>query len=101
MSVSTIIPTIRYEDASKMIDWLCAAFDFSRHLVVEDGWGGIAHAQLTLGKAMIMLGSARDDEFGALQSTACSLPGISQSAYIIVASVCCPQFATAAKNACD
>lgn len=84
MAGTNIIPTLRYEDAPKMIDWLCNAFGFARHLVVEDGAGGIAHAQLTRDKAMIMLGSARDDEFGALQSTARALGGISQSAYIIV-----------------
>lgn len=84
MTAASIIPTLRYEDAPKMINWLCDAFGFGRHLVVEDGEGGIAHAQLTRGNAMIMLGTARDDAFGALQSTARTLGGISQSPYIIV-----------------
>ncbi|WBU64326.1 VOC family protein [Paracoccus aerodenitrificans] len=75
---------MRYDDAPKMIDWLCNALGFARHLVVEDGAGGIAHAQLTRGNSMIMLGSARDDEFGAHQSTARALGGISQSPYIVV-----------------
>jgi len=47
---STIIPCLRYRDAPRMIEWLCQAFGFERHLVVEDGKGGIAHAQLTLGR---------------------------------------------------
>lgn len=81
---TTIIPTIRYDNARAMIDWLCAAFGFSRHLVVEDAQGGIAHAQLSLDEAMIMLGSARDDGFGRMQSTARALGGISQSPYIVV-----------------
>ena len=51
---STIIPCLRYRDAPRMIEWLCKAFGFERHLIVEDGKGGIAHAQLTLGP-----GSAR------------------------------------------
>jgi len=84
MPGSTIIPTLRYDDAPKMIDWLCEAFGLACHLVVEDGAGGIAHAQLTRGNAMIMLGSARADDFGALQSTARALGGISQSAYLVV-----------------
>jgi uncharacterized glyoxalase superfamily protein PhnB len=58
---STIIPTLRYRDAPRMIDWLCKAFGFERNAVYEDGKGGIAHAQLTLGPGMIMLGSYRDD----------------------------------------
>ena len=81
---ATIIPTMRYDDAPKMIDWLCDTFGFTRHLVVDDGQGGIAHAQLTRNEAMIMVGSARDDVFGQLQSTAKALGGVSQSAYIIV-----------------
>lgn len=84
MAGASIIPTMRYEDAPTMIDWLCNAFGFTRHLVVEDGDGGIAHAQLTRGNGMIMLGTARDNAFGALQSTARALGGISQSPYIVV-----------------
>lgn len=84
---TTIIPTLRYDDAPRTIDWLCEAFGFERHLVVEDGAGGIAHAQLTLGDSMIMLGSARDDDYGRLQSTARALGGISQSAYVVIADV--------------
>ena len=70
-----------------MIDWLCDVFGFARHLVVEDGAGGVAHAQLTRGDAMVMLGSARDDAFGALQTTARALGGVSQSAYLVVKDV--------------
>lgn len=82
-----IIPTMRYDDARAMIDWLCDAFGFTRHLVVDDDGGGIAHAQLTLGNGMIMLGSARDNAFGALQPTVRALGGTSQSPYIVVAEV--------------
>ncbi|XWN32384.1 MAG: VOC family protein [Devosia sp.] len=82
-----IIPTMRYDDARKMIDWLCDTLGFCRHLVVDDANGGVAHAQLTLGNGMIMLGSARDDAFGALQATVRSLGGTSQSPYIVVGEV--------------
>ena len=34
---ATIIPTIRYRDAPKMIRWLCDAFGFEKHFVVDDG----------------------------------------------------------------
>ena len=47
--------------------------------------GTIAHAQLTYGNGMIMLGSARDDEFGKLQRTPAQAGGIgTQSPYVIV-----------------
>ena len=78
---------MRYTDAPKMIDWLCDVFGFERHLVVDDGAGGIAHAQLTKGNAMIMLGSARADEFGNYQQTPAALGGTTQSPYIIVPEV--------------
>ena len=87
-AVATIIPTMRYRDASAAIDWLCEAFGFSRHLIVEDGDGGIAHAQLTFGNGMIMLGTARDDEFGQLQQPpAASDAAVTQSPYIIVSGI--------------
>jgi uncharacterized glyoxalase superfamily protein PhnB len=81
---STIIPALRYRDAPRMIDWLCEVFGFARHAVYEDGQGGIAHAQLTLGPGMVMLGSARSDEFGRLQSTPLALGGTTQGPYIVV-----------------
>lgn len=84
---STVIPTLRYQNAPAMLDWLCDTFGFARHFVVEDGAGGIAHAQLTLGDGMLMLGSARDDAFGRLQSTPAALGGTTQSPYVIVADV--------------
>lgn len=84
---TNIIPTMRYDDAPKMLDWLCDTFGFERHLVVEDGDGGIAHAQLVLGDGMVMLGSARDDEFGRLQRSPASLGATTQSPYIIVGDV--------------
>ena len=57
---------MRYRDAPAAIDWLCRVLGFSPHLVVPDEDGTIAHAQLTLGDGMIMLGSERDDAHGQL-----------------------------------
>lgn len=56
-----IIPGMRYRDAHAAIDWLCDVLGFERHLVVPNGEGGVAHAQLKRGGGMIMLGSAVDD----------------------------------------
>lgn len=61
---STLIPSLRYRDAPAMIDWLCRALGFRRHAVYADGEGGIAHAQLSFGDGLLMLGSARDDDWG-------------------------------------
>jgi uncharacterized glyoxalase superfamily protein PhnB len=87
MPGSSVIPCLRYRDARRMIAWLQDAFGFQPQAVYEDDRGGIAHAQLTLGSGMIMLGSARegDDEFGRVQSTPSALGGTTQSPYLVVA----------------
>ncbi len=80
-----IIPTLRYRDAARAIDWLCRAFGFEKHLVVPGEGGSIAHAQLTFDHRMLRLGTAADDEFGKLQTTPERAGGIgTQSAYLIV-----------------
>jgi uncharacterized glyoxalase superfamily protein PhnB len=61
-----IYPTLRYRDAPAMIAWLCKAFGLAERVVYPGPDGTIAHAELALGSAMIMLGSARDDRFGAM-----------------------------------
>ena len=84
-TVATIVPSLRYRDAPAAIEWLCAAFGFEKHLVVPGEDGTIAHAQLVFGNGMIMLGSARDDEFGKLQQPLETPDSpVSKSAYAIV-----------------
>jgi len=61
---ATIIPTMRYRNAPEAIDWLCRAFGFETHAVYPNETGGIAHAQLTLGNGMIMVGTASDEGIG-------------------------------------
>ncbi|WP_417515340.1 VOC family protein [Minwuia sp.] len=58
-----IFVTRRYRNSKAMIDWLEKAFGFARHYVVDDGKGGVAHAQIAFGSAMMMLGDHHDDDF--------------------------------------
>jgi uncharacterized glyoxalase superfamily protein PhnB len=81
---STMIPTMRYRDAPKMLEWLCKAFGFERHFVVPGENGTIAHAQLTLGNGMIMLGSARDDDWGNLVKPVADVGARTGAAYVVV-----------------
>jgi uncharacterized glyoxalase superfamily protein PhnB len=60
-----IIPALRYRNAVAAIDWLCAAFGFERKMVVPGEGGTVAHAELTLGNGMIMLGDV-ETEYGRL-----------------------------------
>lgn len=61
---SAVIPSQRYRDAHAAIDWLCNVLGFARNVVYEGPDNTVAHAQLTLGGGMIMLGSGKEDEFG-------------------------------------
>ena len=76
---------MRYRDANAAIEWLCKAFGFEKHLVVPGENGTVAHAQLAFGNGMIMLGSAREDEFGQWVKPPRETGGIgTQSVYVIV-----------------
>lgn len=85
---TTVVPCLRYRDAPKAIAWLCAVFGFEKHLVVPNDDGTIAHAQLTFGNGMVMLGSVTeaDNEFGRLTRQPDEVGGMeTQSPYLIVA----------------
>ena len=60
-----LYPTFRYHDAVAMLAWLEKAFGFETHAKFMDG-DNVAHAQMTFGSSMIMLGSVRDDAYGAM-----------------------------------
>lgn len=60
-----IFPTLRYKNAANMIDWLCEAFGFAVHAKYMNG-ADVGHAELTLGSSMIMIGSSRADDYGAI-----------------------------------
>ena len=43
-----IVPSMRYRDAKKAIDWLCKAFGFEQQLVVPGDGDTIRHSQLRI-----------------------------------------------------
>lgn len=82
---ANIIPALRYRNAPKAIEWLCEAFGFEQHMVVPGANGAIAHAQLTLGNGMIVLGSVAPDQYGKLTKQPDETGGaVTLSIYIIV-----------------
>ncbi|MGH6634694.1 MAG: VOC family protein [Gammaproteobacteria bacterium] len=83
---ATVIPCLRYRNAAAAIEWLCRVFGFEKQLVVPNEDGTIAHAQLSFGNGMIMLGSVVDSEFGRLLKQPDEIGGAeTQTAYVIVA----------------
>jgi hypothetical protein len=78
-SASTVIPALRYRNTPTAIEWLCKAFGFKKQAVYPNPDGTTAHAQLTLGTGMVMLGSVTNgspygnlikqpDEIGRLET---------------------------------
>jgi uncharacterized glyoxalase superfamily protein PhnB len=61
---STIIPTMRYQDPKKAIEFLCKAFGFEKHQVYEDENAQVRHAELKNGTGLIMIGPNVESEFG-------------------------------------
>lgn len=84
---SSVIPCLRYRDAVAAIEWLCDNFGFTKQLVVPNEDGTIAHAQLSLGRGMIMLGSVQqeENEYGKLVTQPDEIGGLeTQSVYLVV-----------------
>ena len=84
---SVIIPCMRYDDAPAMIEWLCAVFGFEKHAVHANEDGTVAHAELTFGGGMIMLGSntKRESAWGRLIRQPGEIGGAeTQCPYIVV-----------------
>jgi uncharacterized glyoxalase superfamily protein PhnB len=58
-----ISSSLRYDDASKAIEWLCRAFGFEVRLKVEGDGGRIEHSELTFGDGLVMVGDAKPEKF--------------------------------------
>ncbi|MTV37254.1 VOC family protein [Duganella radicis] len=80
-----VIPCLRYRDAHAAIDWLCGTLGFKVQFVVPEEDGSVAHAQLTFGNSMVMLGSAFDTPYGRLLKQPDDIGGfVTQSTYLVV-----------------
>jgi uncharacterized glyoxalase superfamily protein PhnB len=56
MSEQIFFPLLRYRDPEAAMDWLERALGFTRHAVHRGEDGGVAHAELALDGAVVMLG---------------------------------------------
>jgi uncharacterized glyoxalase superfamily protein PhnB len=86
-----IIPNLRYADAPRALDFLCAAFGFERHAVYPDDKNPhvIQHAQLIWHDRMVMISSAVDSEHvrEAKMKTVAEAGGPTMGLYLIVQEV--------------
>ena len=62
--MSTISPILGYRDPRAAMEFLCDAFGFERQLVVDGEDGSVMHAELRLGDAVVMLGTASEGSAG-------------------------------------
>lgn len=96
MSNSILIPSLRYNDAHAAMAWLEKAFGFVRHSVYDGPDGTVAHAELSFGSGMIMLGSATNSspypQFYAIPS---EIDGRVTSPLYLVVPDCDPVWASA------
>jgi uncharacterized glyoxalase superfamily protein PhnB len=61
----TLYPSLRYRDAKAAIAFLKDAFGFEEMVVYDDADGSVAHAELSYGPSVLMLGTDRDDVHGS------------------------------------
>jgi len=84
-SRGNIMTALRYRNAPAAIDWLCRVFGFEPHTLHFEADGSIAHAELTLGGSMIMLGAVKDDDYGSGFRSPDELGGVeTRSAYLVM-----------------
>ena len=58
MADTRIYPALRYRDANAAIDWLKQVLGFEEQVVYRDDAGSVQHAQLKLGRSIVMVGEA-------------------------------------------
>jgi len=84
----TMFPSLKYVNAPEAIEWLCKVLGFEKKLVVPGPDNTIAHAQLTLGTGMVMLGSMDNNEYGKYIKPPQLLDGINtQTSYIYIKNI--------------
>ena len=82
---ANVMPCLTYRDAPAAVEFLCRAFGFAKKMVVPGADNTIAHAELTRGNAMVMLGSTKDTDYGRLVKPPREAGISTQSIYLVVA----------------
>ena len=81
-STVTFYPSVLYRDADAAMNWLERTLGFERREDHRDEEGNVQHAEMSLGSAIVMLGSA-----GVGREPFCSLPAAGSLTYCAVEDV--------------
>ncbi len=85
MTHSPIIPGLRYADADAAVAFLQSVLGFSEHQVFRGDDGKVAHAELALGPAVVMVAPALDSPWGRLMKLPADIGGYNtQALYLVV-----------------
>jgi uncharacterized glyoxalase superfamily protein PhnB len=98
---SPIVPGLRYADADAAVEFLQSVLGFSEHQVFRGEDGKVAHAELRLGDAVIMVAPALDSPWGRLMKLPAAIGGFNtQALYLVVpdADAVCSKVRAAAWN---
>ena len=79
-----VIPGMSCSDAPAAIDRLCRAFGFTPNSIAPGENDTIAHAQLTIGKGMVMLGPASNRAADPPAKTPSEAGANARSVYVVV-----------------
>ncbi|MGH2714098.1 MAG: VOC family protein [Thermoleophilaceae bacterium] len=60
--MQSIYPVLKYDDARAALDFLERAFGFERRRVYDGQNGGVAHAEVTFGNELVMIGSTSEGD---------------------------------------
>lgn len=80
-----IVPVLRYRDVRGAVNWLCTAFGFQQHRLLEDEDGSVRYAQLACGNSMVMLCPVGGSAFDAYMAQPAEQGGFeTQVCYVFV-----------------
>jgi uncharacterized glyoxalase superfamily protein PhnB len=81
---AALIAALRYSDADAALALLVNVFGFAEHNVFRDDAGKVAHAELTFGNGMVMIGPDADTPFGKFMARPKDVGGVTMTLYAIV-----------------
>lgn len=82
---ASVIPTMRYRNATAAVEWLCTHFGFQEHTVYRDEKGNVQHAELSFGNGAIMIGPDVETPFARYMTEPEAIGNVeTQVSYLIV-----------------